>query len=95
MFPQNYLNEIETDLKRACWFYGRLKSGKVIRYAGSRRGNRTYAAQTQKRIDVSIDELCKIDGTLLSITLTAPYKYSVKSIFVIFKMVKTRSSVFF
>ena len=71
-----------------------MKSGKVIRYAGSRRGNRKYAAQTQKRIDASVEELYKISGTLLSITLTSPYKYSVKSIFESWKMIKKRWSVF-
>jgi hypothetical protein len=94
MFPQKYLNDIETDLKRACWFYGRSESGRLIRYAGARRGNRTYAAQTQKRINASIDELCKMDGTLFFITLTTPYRDNEKSILESWEITKKQWSVF-
>ena len=94
MFPQKYLNDIETDLKRACWLFGRSESGKIIRYIGSRRGNRTYAAQTQKRIKARVDELCKMDGTLFFITLTVPYTYSEKSIFKSWEIVKKQWPVF-
>jgi hypothetical protein len=94
MFPQKYLNDIEADLKRTCWFYGRSESGKVIRYAGSRRGNRTYAAQAQKRINASVDELCKMGGTLFFITLTAPYRNSEKSIFKSWEIIKKQWPVF-
>ncbi|MDR2923490.1 MAG: hypothetical protein LBU85_09145 [Treponema sp.] len=88
------LKEIETDLMKTCWFYGCTKSGKIIRYEGTRCGNRAYAAQTEKRLSVIIDEFCKMDGTLFSITLTAPYKHSMKSIFESWKMVNTQWPVF-
>jgi hypothetical protein len=94
MFPQKYLNDIETDLKRARWLYGRSESGRVIRYVGSRRGNRTYATKTQKRINASADELCKMEGTLLLITLTVPYRNSEKSIFKSCEITKKQWPVF-
>ena len=93
-FPEHYLKDIEIDLKRICWFYGRSESGRIIRYAGSRRGNRVYATQTQKRINASVDELCKMDGTLVSIILTAPYRNSEKSVFESWETVKTQWPVF-
>lgn len=94
MFPQQYLNYIEKDLKRTCWFYGRSESGRIIRYAGARRGNKTYAKQAQRRINASVDELCKMVGTLFFITLTVPYRNSEKSIFESWKMAKTQWAVF-
>jgi hypothetical protein len=94
VFPQKYLNDIERDLKRTCWFYGRDENGKVFRYAGSRRGNRAYAKQTQWRINASAYELCKMDGTLFSITLTAPYIYNEKSILKSWEIIKKQWPVF-
>ena len=94
VFPQKYLNDIESDLKRTCLFYGRSKGGRIIRYVGSRRGNRTYAAQTQKRISASVDEFYKIDGTLFFITLTTLYKNSEKSIFKSWEITKKQWPVF-
>ena len=94
MFPQKYLNEIEADLKWVCWFYGRSKSGRVIRYTGARRGNRTYAAQAQRHINASANEFCKMDGTLFSITLTTPYRNNEKSVFKSWEITKKQWPVF-
>ena len=93
-FPEQYLKTLDNDLKRGKWFYGYRKN-EIIRFPGSRRGNKAYATQTQLRVDAVVSELCKMDGTLFFITLTVPYnKNSEKSIFESWEMAKKRWPVF-
>ena len=93
-FPKDFLLFIEKDLERAGLFYGKDKSNKITRFPGTRRGNKAYAAQTQKRIDHAAKKLSNMEGTLFFITLTTNYKNNLQGIVESWLKAK-KSGVFF